>query len=120
MTDEPIAKKGIKLTPEDMRLNIPEDGDKRFHLGFERGQLQVELYIPKNEDLQKPHDRDECYIVTQGEGKFVMGDQQTDFKVGDFLFVPAGMPHQFVDFGDEVETWVIFYGPAGGEKVKSS
>lgn len=33
-----------------------------------------------------------------------MGDEITDFKAGDFLFVPARMPHKFVDFGDEMET----------------
>ncbi|MEG9861873.1 MAG: cupin domain-containing protein [Parvularculales bacterium] len=111
------SAKGMKLTPEDMRLNIPENAGKRFHTGFERGQLQVELYSPKKEDRQKPHDRDECYVITRGTGKFIMGDEETDFKTGDFLFVPAGMPHKFVDFGDEMETWVIFYGPEGGEDV---
>ena len=107
---------GLKLTLEDMRLNIPENSDKRFYIGFKRGQLQVELYMPKKEDLQKPHDRDECYVVTRGEGQFVMGKQIVDFKSGDFLFVPAGMPHKFINFGHEMETWVIFYGPIGGDK----
>ena len=106
---------GVKLTLEEMRSNIPADSAKRFHIGFERGQLTVELYIPKGEDLQQPHDRDECYFVTRGEGRFVMGDETVDFGPGDFLFVPAGVPHRFVDFGDEVEAWVVFYGPEGGD-----
>lgn len=115
MTKNNANNKGMKLTQEDMRLHIPSDAEKRFHVGFERGQLLVELYIPKKEDFQKPHDRDECYIVTHGRGKFVMGDEVVDFKPGDFLFAPAGMPHKFVDFGEEMQAWVIFYGPLGGE-----
>lgn len=109
------AQKGKRLTQEEMRSHIPEDAEKRFHVGFERGQLLVELYIPRGEDLQQPHDRDECYVVTRGEGRFVMGDETVDFKPGDFLFVPAGVPHRFTDFGEEMEAWVMFYGPVGGD-----
>jgi len=82
---------------------------------LERGQLQVELYIPKEEDLQTPHERDECYVIAKGSGQFIMGDKTIDFKPGDFLFVPARMPHKFINFGAEMETWVIFYGPVGGD-----
>ena len=106
---------GKKLTPEEMRAMIPSADGKRFHVGFERGQLKVELYVPRKEDLQQPHDQDECYVVTRGEGRFAMGDETVDFKAGDFLFVPAGMPHRFLDFGDEMEAWVMFYGPPGGD-----
>ena len=34
---------------------------------------------------------------------------------GQVLFVPAGIEHRFEDFSDDFSTWVIFYGPAGGE-----
>jgi hypothetical protein len=33
--------------------------------------------------------------------------------------VPAGVPHRFVDFSDDFETWVVFYGPKGGEAAKA-
>jgi hypothetical protein len=33
------------------------------------------------------------------------------------LFVPAGMDHRFVNFSGDFAAWVIFYGPAGGEKA---
>lgn len=107
---------GVKLTPEDMRAHIPEEALVRFHIGLNRGQLKVELYVPRGEDFQQPHDQDECYIVIEGHGQFVMGEHIVDFKPGDFLFVPAGMSHKFINFGDKMEAWVIFYGPPGGEK----
>jgi hypothetical protein len=31
------------------------------------------------------------------------------------LFVPAGIEHRFYDFSDDFCTWVMFYGPEGGE-----
>ncbi len=115
MGKDGITNTGRKLSLTQMRACLPPDADPPFHIGFVRGQLQVELYIPKKQDHQKPHDRDECYFVTRGSGRFVMGDEVVPFAAGDFLFVPAGMEHRFIDFGEEMETWVLFYGPDGGE-----
>jgi hypothetical protein len=33
-------------------------------------------------------------------------------------FSPAGVPHLFEDFTDDFGTWVIFYGPEGGERPR--
>jgi mannose-6-phosphate isomerase-like protein (cupin superfamily) len=38
------------------------------------------------------------------------------FRTGDLLFVPAGVIHRFEEFTDDFCTWVMFYGPEGGEK----
>ena len=112
MTNATDAK---RLTPDDMKSQIPSPDGERFHIGLERVELQVELYVPQNEDLQQPHSRDECYVVIHGSGQFQMGDDIVPFAAGDFLFVPAGMTHRFLDFGESLETWVIFYGPEGGD-----
>ena len=109
----------FRLTPEAMAQHIPDEAGNRFHVGLERGQLQVELYIPEKEDLQGPHSRDECYVVIRGSGRFQMGEDVVPFKAGDFLFVPAGMKHRFLDFGEKLEAWVIFLGPEGGEFSES-
>jgi mannose-6-phosphate isomerase-like protein (cupin superfamily) len=42
-------------------------------------------------------------------------NQTVTFGPGDFLLVPAGVPHRFRDFGESMMTWVMFYGPEGGE-----
>jgi hypothetical protein len=34
---------------------------------------------------------------------------------GDFIFVGAGEPHRFEELSPDFETWVILYGPEGGE-----
>lgn len=109
----------FRLTPEAMAKHIPDEVGNRFHVALERGQLQVELYIPEKEDLQQPHSRDECYVVIRGSGRFQMGEEVIPFKAGDFFFVPAGMNHRFLDFGEKLETWVIFLGPEGGELGES-
>lgn len=112
-------KSAVRLTPEAMAKHIPDEAGNRFHVALERGQLQVELYIPEGEDLQQPHGRDECYVVIHGSGRFQMGEEVVPFKAGDFLFVPAGINHRFLDFGEKLEAWVIFLGPEGGEFSES-
>jgi len=89
--------------------------DSPFKVLFEHGSLQVEIYKPDTIDLQTPHTRDELYVVVSGTGTFINGDTQHAFAPGDFLFVPAGVDHRFVDFTQDFATWVFFYGPEGGE-----
>ncbi len=82
---------------------------------FEHGTLQVKMYRPAKQDTQKPHTRDEIYVVARGTGRFVNGDERHAFHAGDVLFVPAGVTHRFEEFSDDFCTWVMFYGPEGGE-----
>jgi mannose-6-phosphate isomerase-like protein (cupin superfamily) len=90
--------------------------DSPFLELFQHGTLSVELYKPVGRDLQQPHTRDEVYVIVSGSGRFMSDGQLYDFQPGDFLFVPAGVEHRFEEFTDDFSTWVIFYGPEGGEK----
>ena len=83
---------------------------------FEHGSLAVEVYKPEKIDLQKPHSRDEVYVIISGSGTFFNNGERTQYSAGDFLFVKAGLEHRFEKFTDDFSTWVIFYGPDGGEK----
>ena len=82
---------------------------------FRQGTLEVEIYRPVGSDPQKPHKKDELYVVIDGTGTFVHGATRTPFHEGDALFVRAGVLHRFEDFSADFATWVFFYGPEGGE-----
>lgn len=84
---------------------------------FEHETLSVEIYKPEGEDLQQPHSRDEVYIVVSGTGDFFNDGVTVPFQAGDFLFVKAGKEHRFLNFSEDFSTWVIFYGPEGGEST---
>jgi mannose-6-phosphate isomerase-like protein (cupin superfamily) len=84
---------------------------------LEHGTLQVKMYRPAQQDLQKPHTRDELYFIARGSGRFVNGGERHAFGPGDMLFVPAGVTHRFENFSDDFCTWVVFYGPEGGETI---
>lgn len=82
---------------------------------FAHGSLSVEIYQPVGVDQQMPHTRDEVYVVVSGNGEFVNGGARKPFEAGELLFVPAEVEHRFENFSDDFATWVIFYGPEGGE-----
>ncbi|MGE0127179.1 MAG: cupin domain-containing protein [Blastocatellales bacterium] len=83
---------------------------------YEHGSLQVKMYAPRGYDSQKPHSRDEIYVVARGGGIFFDGAARRRFQTGDLIFAPAGSEHRFEDFTDDFAVWVMFYGPEGGER----
>ena len=91
--------------------------DVPFKELFTHGSLVVEMYKPEKVDLQQPHTRDEVYVIARGSREFINGDDRHAVVIGEVLFVPAGVEHRFVDFSDDFATWVIFYGPEGGESA---
>jgi mannose-6-phosphate isomerase-like protein (cupin superfamily) len=107
------ARRRVEVAEAMARL--PGAGGERFAEVFRRGTLQVEIYAPRGTDPQRPHTRDEVYIVVAGRGEFVNGEGRHAFAPGDFLFVPAGVVHRFENFTEDLVVWVIFYGPEGGE-----
>jgi mannose-6-phosphate isomerase-like protein (cupin superfamily) len=109
------ARSGVRLTVEQVEKTLPASG-LRSVAAFEHGTLLAKLYAPRGEDLQKPHTRDEVYVVASGTGTFVAGDKRHPFGPGDLLFVPAHVVHRFEEFSDDLKLWVVFYGPEGGER----
>lgn len=102
-----------RLTPEHALAALPEG--KTFVELLQHGSLLVEIYRPIERDKQGIHDRDEVYVVISGHGRFRNGEHRHPFVAGETLLVPAGVEHRFEEFSDDFATWVLFYGPEGGE-----
>jgi len=83
---------------------------------FSRGSITVEIYHPKERDLQTPHDRDELYFVAQGNAVFFDGVRRVQVEAGSLLFVAAHQEHRFEEFSPDFSVWVVLYGPDGGER----
>jgi mannose-6-phosphate isomerase-like protein (cupin superfamily) len=98
-----------------LRDNLGKDGENFFN-GMAHGTMTVEIYKPVGRDLQQPHAQDELYIVIAGTGIFSKAGEERSFAPGDLIFVEAGLEHRFETFTEDFETWVIFWGPQGGEK----
>lgn len=104
----------LKIALADARTALERPPKPYVELA-QSGSLRFELYAPKGVDNQTPHSQDELYIITRGKGDFVRAQEREAFVTGDALFVPAGVEHRFVDFSDDFECWVVFWGPQGGE-----
>lgn len=102
----------------------PIPAGARSALLMRHGSMTLRYYAPRGNDPQTPHEQDEIYIVAAGRGTVVSGPSEAQlepkaFGTGDAIFVPAGHVHRFVDFTDDFATWVVFWGPKGGEAIQS-
>lgn len=106
----------MKYSVEQGLLQLPGTDGQRFAELLRHGSMRVELYAPGGHDPQQPHAQDELYFIQIGSGEFVQGEDRHSFAAGDAFFVPAGQPHRFENFSDDFATWVVFWGPPGGEQ----
>jgi mannose-6-phosphate isomerase-like protein (cupin superfamily) len=104
-----------RVSLADALSRLPSPRGEPFAVVFEHGTLSVEIFAPRGADAQQPHSRDEVYVVARGGGDFVNDGVRRSVSAGDFLFVPARVPHRFENFSDDFAVWVFFYGPEGGE-----
>jgi mannose-6-phosphate isomerase-like protein (cupin superfamily) len=95
---------------------LKKETDKKFTVLINNCTMSIEYYAPEKIDGQSPHLQDEIYVIASGHTQFYRDGETVECEKGDVLFVPAGMEHRFVNFSNDFATWVIFYGPEGGEK----
>jgi len=103
-----------RLTISNALARLSEVSDPFVEV-FTHGSLSLEIYKPGPVDQQQPHTRDEIYVVATGHGNFELEGKRQPVDTGEVLFAPAGARHKFVDCSDDFSTWVMFYGPEGGE-----
>jgi mannose-6-phosphate isomerase-like protein (cupin superfamily) len=107
------------------QLPGPVDGAYPHGLPFvtalAHGSMRVELFVPAasrlGKDVQQPHAQDELYLVQHGRACLHIAHEKHTLRAGDVRFVPAGADHHFEDFSKDFATWVVFYGPPGGENA---
>ncbi|MFT5383716.1 MAG: mannose-6-phosphate isomerase-like protein (cupin superfamily), partial [Saprospiraceae bacterium] len=86
--DNPYHELKLWLTSSREAAEHLSISKKPFIKLLKHGSMHVEYYAPAFEDLQKPHDQDEIYVIDRGEGVFLNGDIRHIFEAGDVLFVP--------------------------------
>jgi mannose-6-phosphate isomerase-like protein (cupin superfamily) len=106
----------FKVSYEDALKKLLDENEFPFTVVMKHGTMTIEFFAPQEVDTQTPHKQDEIYVIASGHSAFYRDGKRVNCKKGDVLFVPAGMEHWFENFTDDFATWVIFYGPDGGEK----
>jgi len=105
----------MQLKVDDALHKLAASDGALFVKLMEHRSMSVEIYRPVETDSQTPHLQDELYVIISGNGVFFNNGERSSFVPGDVLFVPAGIEHRFENFTADFATWVIFYGPVGGE-----
>ena len=59
-------------------------------------------------DPQLPHHEDEIYVIRSGSGKIRVENEVRSVRAGDFIYVPAGAQHRFLDINEALEILVVF------------
>ncbi len=97
---------------------LKKESDKPFTLLMKNGSMRIEYFAPNNIDTQEPHLQDEIYVIASGSSQFSRAGEIINCDKGDVIFVPAKVEHRFINFTNDFGTWVIFYGPDGGESIQ--
>ena len=98
------------------RQGVPGPNHEHAISVFRHGSLDARLACaPPRPTETSAHTQDEVYVVAQGRGVLLHGEERDPFETGDLLFVAAGTKHRFEDFSEDLVVWVVFYGPQGGE-----
>jgi mannose-6-phosphate isomerase-like protein (cupin superfamily) len=79
------------------------------------GSMSMEVFAPCGPDRQSPHEQDELYPIKTGHADFLLEECRHAVGPGDLLFVPARAQHRFERMSADFVTWVVFWGPVGGE-----
>lgn len=112
----------MKVSLADLLAKLPKPAAADWPDGvpFERamahGTMSLELFAPRGTDHQRPHDQDEIYIVVSGTSDLLLDGERTEAKAGDAIFVRAGVDHRFAGMSEDFVTWIVFFGPEGGEE----
>jgi mannose-6-phosphate isomerase-like protein (cupin superfamily) len=85
------------------------------------GSLTAELWKAEGQPdmFWHHHPQDEIYVIVSGTATFVSERGVTpSCNVGDVVFCPAGLKHNFKDFSRDFTVWIFVYGPSGGESTQ--
>ena len=66
---------------------------------------------PGHADTQAPHQRDEVYVVAAGRATLVVDEVEHRVSAGTIAYVPAGVPHRFVEVTEDLRVYVVFAPP---------
>ena len=110
-----------KTSVEELMARLPLPATPKWRAGvwdatgLAHGTMTLSVFAPRGTDYQTPHEQDELYLIVSGTATFTHEGEMTTVKPGDGLFVPAGDAHRFTDMSEDFVTWVVFWGPKGGE-----
>ena len=72
-----------------------------------------------HEDTQSPHEQDEVYVVLEGSAVLEVDGRRSAVSAGSVAYVPARVPHRFVDISTDLRVVVVFAPAEGDDRARS-
>lgn len=117
ITDRPRAL----AAGEGVRLGSSPGRDLIFKVTGEETNGALDFFIvevaPRNgPPLHVHHTRDEVIYVLKGRYKVRVGDEIVHCEEGGFAYLPAKLPHAFLNLTDDEGEVIVVYTPGGGHR----
>jgi HTH-type transcriptional regulator, repressor for puuD len=94
---------GVRTLPFVGKWNTPADGSNRVTTG-------MTVFAPGTGIPLHSHNVEESVLVFAGEATAVIADERFDLVAGEATWVPAGIPHCFLNRGESEMTIYWVYG----------
>jgi mannose-6-phosphate isomerase-like protein (cupin superfamily) len=94
----------------DLAALLASQGDQTYRAFLDAPALSLGLFAAPagHVDTQTPHERDEVYVVLTGAAVLEVDGERTPVAAGSVAYVPARVPHRFVDITEDVRVVVVF------------
>ncbi len=58
-------------------------------------------------------EQEEVYFLLEGEAEFCLGNERTEMRSGQAVYIPSGVFHQISNIGKTTAKMIYCYGPSG-------
>jgi len=120
MTATAVTPKGL-AADQGLRLQSGPGRDLVFKLTGEDTQGALDYFTCQvaphgGPPLHVHHHQHETIHVLAGRFKVRTGDEEYTLEPGGFAYLPAGLPHAFLNLTDQPAELIIVFAPGGGHK----
>jgi quercetin dioxygenase-like cupin family protein len=97
----------------DVRALLEEQGAATYREFLRVPAMSLGLFAAPDghHDTQRPHAQDEVYVVVEGSAVLDVDGTRTAVAPGSVAYVPAAVPHRFVDVAGDLRVVVVFAPP---------
>jgi quercetin dioxygenase-like cupin family protein len=110
------------LAPDEgLRLQSGPGRDLVFKLTGDETRAAIDYFVCEvaphgGPPLHVHHEQDETLHVVSGRFKVRIGDELHTLQPGGFAYLPAGLPHAFLNLTDQPAELIIVFVPGGGHR----
>jgi mannose-6-phosphate isomerase-like protein (cupin superfamily) len=113
MTDSPLSGLCERALITHLDDLLSAQGDQTYREYLRVPALSAGLFAVRtgHDDRQQPHLQDEVYVVLGGRAALEVDGTPTPVAAGSIAYVPARLPHRFVDISEDLRVVVLFAPP---------